>query len=277
MSRGAAASAWAVGFLCLAAATSPAIGARSLGVDVSHFQGSTGVAQSSWDQMAAEGKTFAFIKATEGLTGPDDATMTTNVSRAGAAGILTGVYHFAHPENRPTPAGAVQEADHFAAFAGSAIGPGHLRPVLDLERSGTLDGPGLTDWVLAFMNEVVVKDGPAAMPIVYTSGSFANFLDSRMAGKDLWLLEQTNPADPTTANPSLTGPGSFGDWAFWQYSGSGTAGGISPIDLNVVHTESHPLSSFVIAPEPAAAALLLACAASRVLTRRHRRGAVKVS
>ena len=87
--------------------TPAARGNREFGVDVSHFQGATGVPQSNWNQMAAEGKSFTFIKATEGLTGPDDTTMATNVANSGAAGILNGVYHFAHPENRPTPAGAV--------------------------------------------------------------------------------------------------------------------------------------------------------------------------
>src|SRR2546421_1558033 len=86
-----------------------ALRARDLGVDVSHFQGATGISQSSWNQMAADGKKFAFIKATEGLTGPDDAAMANNVARAGAAGILNGVYHYAHAENRPLPSGAVQE------------------------------------------------------------------------------------------------------------------------------------------------------------------------
>ena len=62
--------------------------ARDFGVDVSHFQGATGISQATWNQMAGEGKRFAFIKATEGLTGPDDAAMANNVARAGAAGIL---------------------------------------------------------------------------------------------------------------------------------------------------------------------------------------------
>src|SRR5262245_5540325 len=120
--------------LFMLAITLQAQGAREFGVDVSHFQGASALAQAKWNQMAAEGKSSAFIKATEGLTGPDDTTMSTNVARADSAGIYNGVYHFAHPENRPTPSGAVQEADHFVSFAGSAIGPGHLRPVLDLER-----------------------------------------------------------------------------------------------------------------------------------------------
>ena len=67
---------------------------RDFGVDVSHFQGADGISQASWDQMFAEGKRFAFIKATEGLTGPHDAAMSNNVARATAAGLLAGVYHY---------------------------------------------------------------------------------------------------------------------------------------------------------------------------------------
>src|SRR5262249_40579313 len=88
---------------------------RTLGLDVSHFQGSDGILPASWNAMYAEGKRFVLIKATEGLTGPDDTAMSNNVARATAAGLLAGVYHFAHPENRPTPLGAVQEADHLLA------------------------------------------------------------------------------------------------------------------------------------------------------------------
>ena len=38
--------------------------ARDLGVDVSHFQGSTGISQTSWNQMAADGKKFVNIVGT---------------------------------------------------------------------------------------------------------------------------------------------------------------------------------------------------------------------
>src|SRR2546423_7654669 len=109
---------------------------RETGVDVSHYQAGSGISQSSWNQMYnTDAKRFVFVKASEGLTGPDDAAMANNVARAISAGLLVGVYHFAHPENRPTPTGAVQEADHFLSYAGTNIGPGLLRPVLDIEGS----------------------------------------------------------------------------------------------------------------------------------------------
>src|SRR5437867_3870416 len=141
--------------ISLVFAVAPAL-AREIGVDVSHFQGETGMPQANWDQLAAEGRTFAFIKSTEGLNPPGniDAAWPTNVQRATNAGILNGVYHFARPDNRPTVAGAVQEADFFVATAGTAMDPGHLRPVIDVERGNTLSTSDLTDWVLAFENEV---------------------------------------------------------------------------------------------------------------------------
>lgn len=229
---------------------------RDLGVDVSHYQGATGISQSSWNQMFTDGKRFAFIKATEGLTGPDDAAMASNVERAVAAGLFAGVYHYAHPENRPTTNGAVQEADHLLAYAGSAIGPGRLRPVLDLEGSASsLSTTALTDWVIAFHDRIVDLRGAGAAPIVYVNRSFARYeLDSRVANYDLWLAYPTNvdvsvsAPPPTTSYPDPTGV--FNNWSFWQYSWTGSSGGISPLDLDVCHSEYKPLASFLV-PTPA--------------------------
>ena len=232
--------------------------ARDFGEDVSHFQGASGVSQASWDQMFAEGKRFVFIKATEGLTGPHDAAMATNVERALAAGLLAGVYHFAHPENRPTTNGAILEASNMVVYAGSAIGPGRLRPVLDIEGSAaTLSTTALTDWVIAFSDEIIAQRGPGAAPIIYTLQSFANSeLDSRLANYDLWIRAVSGGSDPQADDPppqgfSTSALGVFNNWSFWQYSDTGSSGGISPLDLDVCHSEYKPLSSYLIpAPPP---------------------------
>jgi lysozyme len=252
--------------------SSAALAARDLGVDVSHFQGETGMGQNNWDQLAAEGRTFAFAKATEGLSPPGniDFTWPTNVQRAQTAGLLAGVYHFARPDNRPNVIGARAEADHFVATAGAAMNAGNLRPVLDLERAAaTQTAADLTDWVLAFVDEVVLLKGAGAEPIVYCDTFFASSkLDSRVAGLDLWI-RSINGQNPQTGQPSTTGQ--FSDWAFWQYQ-VGPAGGLSAIDLNVQHSEAQPLSAFlVVVPEPtsASAALLIAFA---VTARRKSRG-----
>ena len=230
--------------------------ARDCGVDVSHFQNESGVTQLSWDQMFAEGQRFVFIKATEGLTGPHDPTMSNNMARATAAGLLAGVYHFAHPENRPTPAGAVLEASNFVVYAGSAIGLGRLRPVLDLERGSNLTTTELTDWVIAFSDEIIARRGPGAAPIIYCSQTFANNeLDSRLAGYDLWLRTVGSGANPAVDEPPAqlgfsNATGVFSNWSFWQYSATGSSGGISPLDLNVCHSEFKPLQSFLIPASP---------------------------
>ena len=224
---------------------------RQFGVDVSHFQGEAGVSQASWDQMFAEGKRFAFIKATEGLTGPDDSAMANNITRATAAGLRAGVYHFAHPENRPTPAGAVQEADHLLSYAGNFIGPGYLRPVLDLEfAAANLSTPALTDWVIAFCDEIIAQRGPSAAPIIYCDQNFTHIeLDSRMASYDLWLrtiIAGTPTNQPPPGGSFTNATGVFTNWSFWQYSASGSSGGISPLDLNVCQTEYRPVDEYLI-------------------------------
>lgn len=219
---------------------SPFSSLRHHGLDVSHFQNSNGVSQASWNQIYSNGQFFTFVKASEGLTGPDDPTMSINLARAQAAGLLAGVYHFAHPENRPTTNGAIMEADHFLSYAGSAIGPGYLRPVLDLEEMAT-NQTGLTDWVIAFSNEIQAQRGANAAPIVYTTPSFTAFLDSRVANYDLWLLYGF-VGDPTNSSPPT---GVFNNWSFWQYNVL-SSGGLSPVDFDICHDDFKPLSSFLI-------------------------------
>lgn len=152
------------------------------------------------------------------------------------------------PNNLPTTNGAVQEADHLLSYAGSAIGPGALRPVLDMEEtSASLPPSAMTDWVLAFLQEVANNRGLGATPIIYCESSYAaTQFDSRLAGNTLWVL--ASGGDPLTNNPSSTGV--FTNWAFWQYNTSGSAGGITPIDLDVCHDDFVPLSSYLV-PTPA--------------------------
>ena len=258
-----------IAVLATTAATAQA--ARNLGVDVSHFQGETGMPQANWDQLAAEGRSFGYMKATEGLLPPGniDTTWPTNVQRAQSAGLLAGVYHFARPDNRPNVTGARAEADHFVATAGAAMNAGNLRPVIDVERIGaTQTAADLTDWVLAFADEVVQLKGAAAEPIVYCSTFFAaNDFDNRIASLDLWV-RSVNGQDPQTGQPSTVGH--FSDWMFWQYN-VGAAGGISSIDQNVQHSEVAPLSSLVIVPEPGTtAATTLTLFIGGVVMRRRR-------
>ena len=67
----------------------------SEGVDISHWQGAI-----DWTKVAAAGKKFAYMKASES-TDFVDPNYTTNRAQARAAGLLVGAYHFAQPQRRP--------------------------------------------------------------------------------------------------------------------------------------------------------------------------------
>jgi lysozyme len=206
--------------------------------------------------MFAAGKRFVFIRATVGLT-EQDVAMSNNVTRATAAGILAGVYHHAHPELHPMTNGAVQEANFLLNAAGSFIGPGFLRPVLVIESGTAMTTAELTDWVIAFCDEVIAQRGTGAAPIIYTLQFIANNeLDSRLADYDLWIRSVIGSAIPEADDPPPRGfpaaLGVFNNWSFWQYSDVGSSGGISPLDLNVCHSEYKSLNSYLIpgAPPP---------------------------
>lgn len=94
-----------------------------LGIDVSAVQGTI-----NWTQVSAEGKSFAFVKATKG-TCYTDSKFYTNMANGNSAGIKLGAYHFALPEDNT----AISEANYFVSVASSYIGAGYLPPVLDLE------------------------------------------------------------------------------------------------------------------------------------------------
>jgi GH25 family lysozyme M1 (1,4-beta-N-acetylmuramidase) len=192
------------------------------GVDVSHHQGSI-----DWSLVYADGKVFAFVKATEGYT-YNDPQFVTNMQNGTNAGVLMGAYHFARPDNNS----AADEANHFVNVAGNYIGNGYLPPVLDLE-----DPPGtdlqnlyssqqLTNWVRTWLQTVENLTG--VRPMIYTNGRYTNYLDPSLNSYYLWIAEpdgNTNPPDNL---------GHWTDWKFKQFSWTGNVSGINgDVDLNV--------------------------------------------
>src|SRR5216684_4447101 len=100
-----------------------------LGIDVSSYQGTV-----NWSQVKLAGYTFAWAKATEGLTVTDSQYLNNAVNGV-SAGMYMGAYHFAHPDTHPTNADAISEANHFLSVAQPYIISCQLPPVLDLEVS----------------------------------------------------------------------------------------------------------------------------------------------
>jgi GH25 family lysozyme M1 (1,4-beta-N-acetylmuramidase) len=192
------------------------------GIDVSHWQNTI-----DWTKVAAAGKSFAIIKASDGTDFVDDRYLT-NRAGAQANGIWTGAYHFARPD--ATPNDALTEADHFVDTM--RLGSGDLIPALDLEQSGGLTIAALQAWVSTFLEEVRVRTGARAM--IYTSPAFwKKYMGDSSALADagyktLWIAHW-NVTSPTVAANNWGGYG----WTFWQYSNCGNVSGITGcVDLD---------------------------------------------
>ena len=199
------------------------------GIDVSHWQGTI-----NWAKVAAAGKQFAFIKATDGLVQSDgtmfvDNMYATNRAQAEANGIRVGAYHFARPDS--SAGDAVAEADHFIATA--AWQSGELLPVLDLEITGGLSTAKLQAWVQTFLDRIFQQTGVRA--IIYVSPYFwsSNMGDTTQFAvngyKVLWIAHWTTADQPKVPASNWNGNG----WTFWQYTSSGSVSGISGnVDLD---------------------------------------------
>ncbi len=185
------------------------------GVDVSHWQGTI-----DFDAVAGSDVRFVFAKATEGKTF-DDPNYATYRADTNAAGLAFGAYHYARPDSSTND--AVLEADHFVDTA--LPDSGDLLPVIDLEDSGGLSTSALTDWLWAFLEEVLDRTGVHAL--IYTSPAFwQTYLgDTDAFAKDgyslLWIAHWFVPT------PAVPGKnwGGYG-WTFWQNSDCITVPGI---------------------------------------------------
>ncbi|MGE7920613.1 glycoside hydrolase family 25 protein [Viridibacillus sp. NPDC093762] len=189
------------------------------GLDVSQHQGNI-----NWTSVYESGKSFAFIKATEGAT-HKDTKFDFNYSEAKNAGLYVGAYHFAYPESLDDP---ILEADHFVDIvtkAGGCEDNISLPPVLDLETNqGGLSKDQLSEWATIWMECVMEKIG--VKPILYTYLDFGrNNLNELLGEFPLWY-----------ARYNVQQPEDFAGWREWkflQFTNSGHVSGIAGnVDLN---------------------------------------------
>ncbi len=232
----------------VAISATTAQGARPLGIDVSHYQGS-GI---NWSTVKnTDGISFAWAKATEGYTYNDD-TFTTNESHAKSAGVYIGAYHFARPDNQVGLSGADLEASHFWSIAGPYIkgGNAYLMPVLDIEQD--LSGAGytktsLSQWVNRWCTDIVnyaAASHVSVTPIVYTYVSYAQtWLDSTVSQNwPLWIANY-NGQNPQSGGPNINVTNfPWPTWQFWQYDDAGTA----PGDQDVINGDANTLKDYII-------------------------------
>lgn len=178
---------------------------------MSHYQGAI-----DWDELAADGHDFAFMKATEGKE-LKDKTFFTNWTQAGKTGMRRGAYHFFRPEVK-----AEQQARNF--FAAVQLAPGDLPPVIDVEDLGKLSVKELITRVTRLAEMMEIRYG--VKPIIYTGQNFYNrFLAGQFDDYPLWLARYDVDEPVTVCGRT---------YHFWQYTDRGKLPGINGrVDRNV--------------------------------------------
>ena len=196
------------------------------GIDVSHYQSNI-----LWDKVKADGVTFAWAKATQGVGGHDERWTEGRRKEAAAAGVRLGAYHFADLGQDP-----IANAKNFATAIGS-LQPGELLPMVDVEDSGLPKGitaAQVNAWLVSFATEF---NKHLATPLVMYCGvgKFAGRAGCMSAEvvklfPHLWLYRYTSASDPGDT-------GLWPTWDIWQHSSGGHVNGISGnIDMDRIKT-----------------------------------------
>ena len=201
------------------------------GVDVSHHQGAI-----DWTKVAGA-VAFAYIKATEGASGPSsrDKKFATNWSEARMR-LLRGAYHFFTWTSDPD-----KQADNFVATVG-ALEAADLPPLLDLEATNGIDALTLAQRVARVRRWIDrIERDTKRRPVIYVTQSYmrTHFTDGDFFA-DLPLFAVDFNRDP----PRL--PKAWADWTFWQHSETGTVSGVAtPVDLDRFKGDLLALQMFV--------------------------------
>ncbi|MDP9101394.1 MAG: hypothetical protein M3N21_04520 [Actinomycetota bacterium] len=200
--------------LGLSAVNAGAVSTQLSGPDVASYQHPNG-ASIDWAAVRNEGRSWAFVKATEGTTYTNP-YFAGDWRGASAAGLYRGAYHYARPSG--TANSAQDQAHFFASTIGSQSIPGTLPPIIDLEDSGGLSSAALVTWVTDFLTALQAATGRT--PMLYT---YPNFWHTQMADSTAFF---TYPL--WIANYGVSSPQSLGwpHWTFWQYTSTATVNGI---------------------------------------------------
>lgn len=184
------------------------------GIDVSHYQGSV-----NWTSVKGAGISFAYIKATEGTTYKDP-DFSANYLDAYDAKVIRGAYAFAQPGSSSGASQANYFADNGGAWSADNL---TLPGMVDLEGGCYgLSVSAMDSWILSFYN--AYKSDTGRDIVIYTSPSWWDTCTDDWSG-----MSAKSPlfeADWTTAaSPSV--PAGFPYATIWQYTDTGSVGGIS--------------------------------------------------
>ncbi|WP_421897034.1 glycoside hydrolase family 25 protein [Marinoscillum sp.] len=179
---------------------------KTLGCDLSHWDGNV-----DWHELKDSKVEFVFIKATQGSNYVDP-MFEENWETSKNYGFIRGAYHFYQPGEDPKV-----QAAHFLSVVKHE--KGDIVPVLDIEISHGEHPDELTKNISIWIR--TVKSAIGRYPIIYTDRAFWN----KAIGQDfsycpLWLAEWEDAHAPYL-------PNGWKDWAFWQFSESGSVEGVS--------------------------------------------------
>lgn len=192
------------------------------GIDVSRYQGSI-----NWNNVAAAGKQFVIVRLgssnNSGLY--VDPYFLQNVNGAHAAGLRVGAYYYTYAT---TQSGVI---DELSLFLNVLEGLQLEYPVfVDVEdtKLSALGRTQLTGLVQYAMDILYQRNWYAGWY------SYTNFINSylnpsQLSGYPLWLADYRSQ------------PGYTGSYAMWQFSSTGSVGGITgACDLNYSYTDFLP-------------------------------------
>ncbi|WP_260607386.1 glycoside hydrolase family 25 protein [Chitinophaga polysaccharea] len=198
------------------------------GIDVSKFQKDINWAAVKQMQVDKIRISFAFIKATEGIT-RQDAAFKQNWDRAGKVGLIRGAYHFFYATRDP-----LKQAINFHNVA--YLQSGDLPPVLDIETSNNQPAAVIRSTAKIWLEEMekVYK----VKPIIYTNIHFyETYLGSEFDRYPLWIAHYYQKERPRSDRA----------WLFWQHSDIGRVNGIrTTVDFNVFKGDSTDLAKLCI-------------------------------
>ncbi len=194
----------------------PSSGFKVHGVDVSHFQG-----QVDWAAVAASGKSFAIVKATEGIDYVDP-TFADHWQGVRQHGLLRGAYHFfvAHDD-------AKTQAEFFLSTVD--FEDGDLIPVLDVETRGQVPTDELLQGVKTWLD--LVEDALGHRPMIYTDTNFWDSLRGDSSDSDAFGHHPLWVAEYSADGPKL--PAGWERWQLWQFTQGATVAGVTgEVDLS---------------------------------------------
>lgn len=203
-----------------------------VGIDISHHNDHI-----NWVDIKNSEVCFVYIKLSEGV-GTPDAKALEHANNAKRLGLKIGYYHFCRPDQRnggTVISDATAEAlEALKLIAG--LPTADMPLVLDLEdQPPKWDTPLNTNdyllWVNTFVSQIAQKSDLSCM--IY---SRKEYLDRKLPANHqlginkFWVSYYPNHPD---AN-HVACPKGWNDWAMWQFTESGSIGGNTKLDINIL-------------------------------------------